>query len=351
MKKNKKRTYSLTAKERKQQRYKDQQRASAKKGEVEIIEEEPEDQEQEMVKSQKRSKRSAIIIAIAVILAVLLIITAIVVPVTMNIINPYRDRKSVIARFELSNEMVLEYVIEEKEYDIAATNFIFLAKNGYFDNTVLFDAGDPAYGTDGWMRFGGYEKQPSVWEGGSSKYDNTKHHAQNEKFCKNFGAIPNSWFKDVTNKFGYDLNADANSGSNDKRLRDEGVLAFLYNDTSTEFQMSYKQNPSNDVSVINNDTSGTTYTFRELKPTMVGHALNSNTVKNLKKLAATAVRTEEATVTSGVVWCPPDPTVYIRTVKVYNLDDKKWDDFNFVSYMTNPKKDGSTRYRGWTGKV
>ena len=304
-----------------------------------------------MASSQKRSKQSAIIIGAVVAVAIVMIIIAAIAPVIMYVVNPYRGYKHVIARFELSNEMVLEYVIEEDQYDIAATNFIFLAKNGYFDNTVLFDAGDPSRDTDGWMRFGGYESQPTVWEYSSTQYSSTKHHAQNKTFCENFDAIPNRWFPDnVCNKFGYDLNADSN-GTSKERLDDIGVLAFLYSDTSTEFQMSYKDQPSNDVSVMNNSSSGTTYTIRELKATMVGYALNDDTVKNLQTLAATAKSTEQAITTSGVVWCPPDPVVSIRSVKVYNLDGKKWNNFDFISYMTDPKSDGSTRYRGWTGKI
>ncbi len=342
-----KRTYSLTAKERKKLRAENN---GQKPTQEPVASTDATAEEQAMAVSQKRSKRAVVIISIAVVLAVILIVTAIVVPLAINAANPYRGYKHVIARFELSNEMVLEYVIEENEYDIAATNFIFLAKNGYFDNTVLFDAGDQSRDTDGWMRFGGYEKQPSVWEGGSSNYNNTKHHAQNEKYCRSFGGISNKWFDNVCNKFGYDLNADP-KGTNAERLDDEGVLAFLYNDTSTEFQMSYKEQPSNDVNVINNTSSGMSYTMRELKPTMVGYALNRKTVTNLKKIAATAITTEEAKVTFGVVWCPPDPAIYIKKVKVYNLDGKKWDDFDFVSYMTKKKSDGSTRYRGWTGKI
>lgn len=344
-----KRTYSLTAKERKKLRAAEHGQTNTRKPAEEGG---ATAEEQTMAVSQKRSKRTTIIIAVAIALAVLLIIAAVVIPVTMYAINPYRDYDHVIARFELSNEMVLEYVIEEDEYDIAATNFIFLAENGYFDNTVLFDAGDSSQGhnTDGWVRFGGYEKQPSVWEGGSSNYNNTKHHAQNEKYCRNFAGISNKWFDNVCNKFGYDLNADP-KGTNSERLDDIGVLAYLYNDTSTEFQMSYKEQPSNDVSVINNSSDGTTYTVRELRPTMVGYALNNTTVKNLQKIAATAVETEKVNVSSGVVWCPPNPAIYIKKVKVYNLDGKKWDNFDFVSYMTDKKSDGTTRYRGWTGKI
>ncbi|MCH5162838.1 MAG: hypothetical protein J1G38_05055 [Clostridiales bacterium] len=344
-----KRTYSLTAKERKQKRLAEQSKLNPIKTEEEPLTRLSE--EQAMVLSQRRSKRTAFIIGAVVAIAIIMLIIALIVPVFMYIDNPYRNYKNVIARFELSNEMVLEYIIEENEYDIAASNFIFLAKNGYFNNTVLFDAGDADRDTDGWVRFGGYEKQPTVWEGGSSIYNNTQHHAQNKSYCEKFKAIPNKWFPDnVCNKFGYDLNADKN-GINTTRLEDVGVLAYLYNDTSTEFQMSYKEQPSNYVSVVNNSADGMSYTIRELKPTMVGYALNNKTIENLKKIAATAQPTEKSSTTSGVIWCPPDPAIYIRSVKVYNLDEKKWENFNFIKYMTDPKKDGSTRYRGWTGKI
>ncbi len=346
-----KRTYSLTARERKQRRNAAQNKSNraekpeSDKQNVSLNESE----ERAMVVAQKKSKRSAIIIGAIACVAIVLIIVALIAPVIAYLVNPYRDYDYVIARFDLSNEMVLEYVVEEDQYDIAATNFIFLAKNGYFDNTVFFDAGDKELGTDGWMRFGGYEDQPSVWEGGSSQYASTHHHAQNKDYCSAFSAIPNDRFtKNVCDKFGYDLYPDSganigSNGENPERLNDIGVLAYLYDNTSTEFQMSYKADASNDVTVITNGNISTD----ELKCTMVGYALNDKTIENLQAIAATA--TVNTAISTGVRWCPPSPTIRIERVKIYNLDGAKWNNFDFMDYMTTKNENG-LRLKSWTGR-
>lgn len=301
-------------------------------------------QEQEMIASQKRSKQNAVTVGAVLCVAVALIIAGLIAPVIAYGVNPYRDYDYVIARFNLSNGMVLEYVIEENEYDIAATNFIFLAKNKYFDNTVLFDAGSEDQNTDGWVRFGGYEQQPSVWENSSSDHKSTHHHSQNKTFCSEFKALPNSSFKNVCDKFGYDLYADKN-GENPDRLDDIGVLAYMYSDTSTEFQMSYKELPSTQIAVMNGDGG---VTMRDMKATMVGYALNDNTVENLKRIAATAKR--NTSISIGALWYPPSPTIYIKSVKVYNLDSAKWRDFDFIDYMSKSNENGP-RLRSWTGRA
>lgn len=330
----------MTAKERKALNAADKNKKRSGRTEKDSASQTP---EQEMAASQKRSKRNAVTVGAVLCVAVVLIIAACIAPVIAYGVNPYRDYNFVVARFNLSNGMVLEYVIEEDEYDIAATNFIFLAKNKYFDNTVFFDAGNAEHNTDGWVRFGGYEQQPSVWEGSSSDHNSTHHHAQNKTFCSEFKALPNSSFKNVTDKFGYDLYSDKN-GVNPDRLDDLGVLAYMYDDTSTEFQMSYKAQPATQIEVYN----GTNITMRDAKVTMVGYALNDKTVENLQAIAATAKR--NTSITIGAVWYPPSPTIRIKNVKVYNLDGKKWRNFDFIDYMSK-SNDNGPRLRSWTGRA
>lgn len=338
MKKNKNRKYSLTAKERKALNSvtKNTTMPSPAKSERE-------EQEQSMLAVQKNTRKQTVIATIALCLVILLIVAALLSSVIAYAVNPYRNYDFVVARFRLSNGMELEYVIEEDEYDIAATNFIFLAKNKYFDNTVFFDAGSADDNTDGWVRFGGYEEQPTAWESSSGDYNTTKHHSQNTEFCQNFKALPNSKFSKVTDKFGYDLYADAN-GENADRLDDIGVLAFMYDDTSTEFQMSYKDQPSTQIAV----KSGSSTIMRDVDATMVGYALNDETIENLQKIAATASR--NTSISIGAIWYPPSPTIYIKSVKVYNLDSSKWKNFDFIEYMSS-SNDNGPRLRGWTGRA
>lgn len=335
-----KRNYSLTAKERKAKRMAAENKAARKTLTVQAKESVPtrESAERAMIMSQKRSRRSAIIIGAVCTVAILLILVALIAPVIMYIVNPYRGYKSVIARFNLSNGMTLEYVIEEDNYDTAATNFIFLATNGFFDNTVFYDA------QNGWLRFGGYEAQPATNSQGD--YSRTHHRRDSEAYCRNFKALANSQFsgdnRKITDKFRYRLRADSN-GTNARLLEQEGVLAYLYSDSATEFQFSYMQQATNLIDSLESNGSHKTY---ELNPTMVGHALNAKTIENLKAIAASDPTLNPA-ITSGYLWRPPTPDIKIESVKVYNLDGSKWNDFDFIEYAKGTDSSGNRRLSSW----
>lgn len=330
MKKENKRTYSLTAKERKQKR------ADVKTTDKKTPEANVADQEAAMLVAQKKSKNNAVVIGSVIAVSVVLILVAILAPVIAYLVNPYRDNQNVIARFNLSNGMTLEYVIEEKDYDTAATNFIFLAKNGYFDNTVFFDA------QKGWLRFGGYDAQPTI-TGANNDYDKTKHRSRSYEYCSKFNAIPNSAFvyddKDnMLDKFSYKLRPD-DKGTNASLLGHIGVLAYLYSDMSTEFEFAYAANATNDIETLN--SSGNISTT-DLEATRVGFALNDQTIENLAAIAETAQL--NTNISSGYRWRPPTPNIYIESVKVYNLDGSKWKNFDFINYMNSNGK-----ISGWSG--
>ena len=126
-----------------------------------------------------------------------------------------------------------------------------------------------------------------------------------------------------------------------------GSLTFLYNDTSTEFQMTYDDMA---VDTMDRRESGGGTSTSTLKPTMVGYALDGPdgaTVKNLIEISKKAAAT--STVTYGYMWKPPTPTIYINSVKVYNLDSSKWRDFNFIDYMMGTTPSGSRRTQYYTG--
>lgn len=337
MKKDNQRTYSLTSKERKQKRA-DTAGVKPQKPDAQT---DAAAQEAAMLVAQKKSKNNAVMIGSVIAVAVVLILIAILAPVIAYLVNPYRDEKNVIARFELSNGMILEYIIEEKEYDTAATNFIFLAKNGFFDNTVFFDA------QKGWLRFGGYDAQPMI-TGSENTYEKTKHRSRNYDYCYNFKSIPNSAFiydnKDNTlDKFNYHLRAD-NGGTNTALLGEIGVLAYLYSDTTTEFEFAYAAQATNDIETL---TTSSNISTSDLEATRVGYALNATTKSNLAKIASTAQL--NTMITSGYRWRPPSPTIYIERVKVYNLDDKKWKDFDFIKYINGNDSSGSPRLSYWSG--
>lgn len=333
--KEKQRSYSLTAKERKAKRLGDNKTQIDKNDDGAVLRAE----ETAMLQSQTKSKHSAALIGAIVAAAIVLILCGLIIPVCAHVANPYRGYDDVIARFKLSNGMELEYVIDEEQYDIAATNFIFLAKNGYFDNTVFFDA------QEGWLRFGGYEAQPRQSSSSSNDYNLTHHRSLNEEYCTNFKALPTDQFDKPINKFGYKLRADS-AGENKAVLEDIGILTYLYSDTNTEFQFSYRKQATDNITRISVDGSKSS---GSLKSTMVGRALNDETIANLGEIAKLgAVNTS---ITYGYLWSPPTPDIRIKSVKVYNLDKSKWKHFDFIEYMNGNDSSGRKRLAGWTGKV
>ncbi len=332
-----KRIYSMTARERKAQRRAAEKSAQKNDaGQPQTLQ----SAEQAMAASQTRSRRSAVVIGVIVGAAVLAILLALLIPVIALLVNPYSKYDSVIARFKLSNGMVLEYEIDEEKYDTAATNFIFLAKNGYFDNTVFFDA------QSGWLRFGGYDAQPvSTTISSTSSYDSTHHRSDNKAYCAAFKALPTSRFKDenVSYKFGYKLRVDNHSDK--QELLKAGVLTYLYSDTSTEFQFLYDKDNMTNL-VRRRDGSGN-LSAETFEVTMVGYALNDKTINNLSAIAATAADNDRFT--NGYLWKPPTPNIYIDSVKVYNLSRSKWRNFDFIDYMNGTDSSGRTRLSGWSG--
>lgn len=320
----KKRIYSKTAKERKIERAK--QTSTPVKESDELITEFTE-RESEALVAKRKNKHSSVFIFVAVILAVILLVTAIVLPTALYLYNPYSNGKNPVARFTLSNGMILEYEIYEDSYEIAATNFIFLAINGFFNNTVFFDA------QDGYVRFGGYDTT-------------TTHRSDNATYCNSFKAISNDVIDKVTDKFGYKMYSDNGSrnegglnGTDSNMLAADDILTFLYNDFSTEFQFSVDKDHTNRVYIASTSSSSS---YQTLEPTMLGRALNQTTKDNVAEIYSTRITTSQ--VTSGLMWTPPSPTITIENVRVYNLDGKKWNNFNFV-------EDTASYRSGWTGKI
>lgn len=331
-----KRNYSLTAKERKQRRMAEQNKtanvskSTISKPQVKKANVAPAlSAEAQMAVSQKRSKRSTIIVSCVVAVAILLIICALIAPVIMYAVNPYRGYDDVIAKFTLSNGMELEYVIDEDEYDTAATNFIFLATNKYFDNTVFYDA------QGGWLRFGGYVDQPLSIN--TSDYSRSKHHGDDADYCKKFSALPNKKFTKVTEKFGYRLRIRTED-TNEQLVKQLGALTFR-TDTSTEFQFYYGDYSE----TVPNNING-------ISCAMVGHALNNKTIKNIQAIRRTATLNSHLS-SDSYLWRPPTPNIKIESVKVYNLKSSKWADFDFLNYLDGKDSDGQKRYTSWYGKA
>lgn len=238
------------------------------------------------------SKKKTALMICAGAMGIILIVFAILIPTVFY--NRYSS-KNPIAKMILSNGMVIEYEIFEETCPIAATNFIFLAKNKFFNDTIIFDT------QNYWMRFGGYESS-------------LIHRQDNKEYCEKIKGLN----EDVTNKFGYRLRADDSLDA--VRNKEEGMLSYLYNDTTTEFQVC-------GVTGAQSDLNG-----RTLNSTVVGKVLDDKSMKNIKTIIDLPRQIRIAGQTHRL-WLGPKETIRIQKVTIYNLNKKKWKNFDFIHYM------------------
>ena len=138
-----KRDYSLTGKERKQKK-----RAG----------EEKKKQKEEKKGVNLTPKKKKIIVITAMCMAVVMLATAILIPFLPpsfpGIDNP-------VARIQLvvnGRRHNLDIELFADESPIAVKNFMFLARQGFFDNTIVSDVGGNAADRHGFVRFGGFER-------------------------------------------------------------------------------------------------------------------------------------------------------------------------------------------------
>lgn len=315
MKKNKIK-YSLTAKQRKEQRMEAKNKEAEKSAKAEKLEAAPATEEVSgeavsEVAAEKTVfglKPSAFaIIIVCAVLAIALIITAILLPV----LSPrfaYRKVDNPVAVIYLSNGETLEFEVYEKEVPNAATNFLYLAKNNYFNGSIIFDR------QNNYIRFGGF-------------YDTEYNHRETDESF-------NAKFKDITKsasakyKFQYRLSADTSNQA--KFGQTEGYLSFMQNSSSTEFQICTVS--GSPLTATNGENT------RTVNAISFARCLNEKVMNKLTELYASM----ENTVSHGSYWKYPAPVVKIEKIKLYNMDNSKWKNFNFDDYFKD-------KISGWTG--
>lgn len=275
----KKQKYSLTAKERKELRSISEKKNVQGTSE-EIITDVADGTEDAAVSVAPRKPYKRWMVIVAMTLGLALVLIAVILPFTCS---PYRYVENPVAKIQLSNGMTLEFEIFEDTCPIAATNFIFLAKNKFFNNTIIFDI------QQGWVRFGNRKTMTSLV-------------SADEEYCAKLKGFEK---EHQDNKFGYRLQPDTSADA--KRINEEGMLTFNYKLSSNEFFIS---------SMLNCQTNlgGTDYT-----PTAFGRYLNDETLANIKAIAEMPLDENSPNTT----WVGPQTTVMIKSVKLYNLDGKK----------------------------
>lgn len=312
--------YSLTAKQRKEQRME----AKAKEAEKAKLDKRSEplpaadetalgnNSEVIAVTQQKTifglKPTAFAVIAVCIVLAVALIVIGSLLPTVIIPRVKYGRVNNPVAVIYLSNGETLEFEVYEKEVPTAATNFLYLAKNGYFNGSIIFDR------QNNYIRFGGF-------------YDTAYNHREkDEKFSAKFTDITKA--PSAKYKFQYRLTADTTNQA--KFGQDEGYLSFMQNSSSTEFQICTVS--GSPLTASNGEDT------RTVNAISFARCLNESVMDKITAL----YESMENTVAHGSYWKYPTPIVKINKIKLYNMEKSKWDNFNFDEFFKN-------KISGWTG--
>lgn len=317
--KQKKQEYSLTARERKELRRK--QSGSAQPVQPEITEQ-PEGGE--AVKNKMDSKTLWISVS-AIVLALVLILTAVI----LLVIVPQNSKYPRVT-FDLvdsNNNRIgsITMVVYEDEAPIAATNFLFLAKIGFFNDTIIYDVQSERQ----FMRFGAYEGYGT----NQTKYKNADFIAEiDQKIFNVVNADPDFAHTSAaqSNKFGYRLKKDKNAGT---RYGDEAYMVSFRNSEAADFVINTLAS-NRDFKVNGSDISTYLVPFGKFEDEKSQEIIDS--IMQMEKNLHTGL--------SDVVGTTPQ--VKISKTTLSNMNKKKWKNFEFITYMSTAY-DGSTAISAW----
>lgn len=329
----KKTSAPLTAQQRKELRHKEENKRKA------LNEPKPE-LTPEQIAAKAKKKKTLTIIIISISLGVILIATAIILPIVLL----RETSKYPQAVINLSNGEKIEFEIWEESCPIAATNFIFLAKAGFFNDTIIFDVQQNYVGEEkeenlsrNYMRFGAYTNYNEA-----DRRDKNKDYIAEIKGFDNLKVDIRNDYRKYSDKrenlFGYRLLKD--SGTDTSRFGEKGVISYVSN-TGADFMINMKQSATkffshNDVyEPTGNGTDLTSYVRAfgrvtdEKSLKVITDILNMQKNKNTNKnLVGTT------------------PVIKIKNVKISNLNGYKWNKFDFTAFM-NTADNGSTAWSGW----
>lgn len=252
----------------------------------------------------------------AVILALVIILTA----VLLLVFVPRTTSKYPRATFYLNDGRQLTMTIWEDECPIAATNFIFLAKIGFFDGTLIYDV----HKDDNYMRFG----DRTGYASDQTRYKDEEFIAGIKKSIFNIEVVNNDTYqaKAQSNKFGYKLYADKSSSRS--RYNQPYVVSY-YRYNTADFLINFASGNS-----FQNKLPGSSRPDDDLVAFGAFEDPEEQAILD-ELLKYTPNPNTGITNVTGT-----KPEIRIEKVKVTNLDNKKWRKFEFVSYM-NTAYDGS----------
>lgn len=305
--KKKKKEYSLTSKQRKQMRGIEVDHVKTNIATDEISFEDGGE-------GVAFSNKNKIMVLSAIGLAVVLILSVIIIAI-ISANFQYSHVDNPVAVIYLSTGDKIELEIFEKEVPDIATNFIYQAKKGLFDDTIIYD------NTYEYVRFGSQE-------------DYNVYKTQNETYLKTISDIYKK------NDDGSKLSLDPLEYFNYRMYKDTSDTATSYiNKTNSKWYISLVYNLSGYDYQICTDNGAPTVVgardggegYQDMSGYSFGMILTEDSYNVAQKIGLM-----EQTKTSGhTYFAGPAETIKITKVKLYNLDGSKWNNFVWADYFND----------------
>lgn len=260
-----------------------------------------------------------IIAALIVVIGVGGVLAGILVPLSLGS-REFTDEEGVNpkATIKLSNGMQLDFDIYENECPNGATNFIWLASIGYFDNVILFDS------QQGFVRFGGWTDAKN--EDGTPMHRGDDDTAFTDKIKLSEWTDTGNKTKNFDkNKFGYRLKSDS---AKSNTVNTVGTLSFCYERSATEFTLTADE--STDPTI----PTGNSGSKQEWKVSPFGFASNPQTIDNIKAIGE--LKPDDGTKFNHDYFRAPldeNGLIKIKSVKVTGKYSGKWKSFDMVRYI------------------
>ncbi|MCL2847840.1 MAG: peptidylprolyl isomerase [Firmicutes bacterium] len=284
------------------------------------------------------------IMVVSVFLIAGLIVSAILVPRCLY--NPFTHIENPVVRFTLNTGEQIDIVVFENEVPHAATNFLYLARIGFFNDTIIFDS------THYTVRFGQFE-------------DNTfrSFRTTNQSFLN---GLPPRYLPSLTperanhatqnwSPFDYrvalDVGTEAlfNIGGVQRRNRfnERGLVSAINSLSHTEFQIATVPNAIPNI-MQSHRPANTPGGGRTLN--MPGRFIGEVTGSSLEVLDRIANLPQQASgISPHPLFRPPveegGSNIYIRSTEVLNENTDGWRNFSWDEYFLGHTP---TRITTWT---
>ena len=270
------------------------------------------------------TRKNLWLIILAATLAVLMVTFAILTPLVLIPNVRYGGFDNPVVVFHLSNGERIEIIVFENEVPNAATNFIHLARMGFFNDTIIFDT------TNGFVRFGQFEDATF-----------TQFRTTNERFIRNnvrnmtppedWGANDSPFDFRLTNQEPASAQAFAGDATS------FGMVSAMHNFSGTEFQIGARQGGAQlgiNSAVVGDQPLQTP-----------GRVMGMLTTRSLE-VVADIVSMPQMQYSRHRFFTPPAQAITIRRTSVHAIDFwGKWRTFNWDNYF---QQDGN-RLANWHG--